>query len=143
MVEESTLHVDCMNRSLSPRYLTYAYCRSKLDFLLRVGSRLPYYYYVGPVKRKTLPRTQLIPLLACCRPRCVPSSVLPRVGILIRPSDFNELTSSQNLKTTRRMSFLVSLSSVLRLSSFFLPMERRREIPSTLSEMSLSASLPG
>ena len=36
MVEESTLHVDCMNRSLSPRYLMYAYCRSKLDFLLRV-----------------------------------------------------------------------------------------------------------
>ena len=28
---------DCMNRSLSPRYLTYAYCQSNLDFLLRVG----------------------------------------------------------------------------------------------------------
>ena len=37
MADESTPHVDCMNRRLSPRYLTYAYCRSKLDFLLRVG----------------------------------------------------------------------------------------------------------
>ena len=35
------------------------------------------------------------------------------------PSNFNKLTSSQNLKTTRRMLFLVSLSSVVRLSSFF------------------------
>ena len=37
MVEESALHVDCMNRSFSPRYVTYGYCRSKLDFLLQVG----------------------------------------------------------------------------------------------------------
>ena len=36
-VEKSTPHVDCVNRSIIPRYLTYAYCRSKQYFLLRVG----------------------------------------------------------------------------------------------------------
>ena len=40
--------------------------------------------------------TGLISPLACCRPRCVSSSaMLTRVGIPIRPLDFNELTSRQ------------------------------------------------
>ena len=79
----------------------------------------------GPSETKGI-TTGLIPPLDCRRPRCVSSSVLTRVGIPIRPFDFNGLTSRQkNLKTTRRMLFLVSLFSVLRLSSFFLPMERR------------------
>ena len=82
--------------------------------------------YVDPVKPKRLPRSQLIRLLACCRPGCDSSFVLPHVRIFIRPSDFNELTSSQNLKTTRRILFLVSLSSVLRLSSFCLPINGKK-----------------
>ena len=36
-VEKPTPHVDDVNRSLPPKYLTYAYCSSKLDFVLRVG----------------------------------------------------------------------------------------------------------
>ena len=41
------------------------------------------------------------------------------MGISIRPSDFNELASSQNMKTTRRILFLVFLSTILRSLSFF------------------------
>ena len=80
--EELTSCVDYVIRYLSSRYLTYVYFRSKLDFLSEFVGGCRIFYHVDPGVR-------------------IDYDVIDSSSDTFRPSNFNELTSSPNLKSTR------------------------------------------